>query len=348
MVNYAGYGAGGFSSGTSFEFPSDTLLEASIKTYNSPRIFYTSVLPVGSFQNREELNSGANSVTSLSQTFTGQANLMANDGTGAGEVGVNVKPATHRAYTFGILLKNMYKTDENLRYSTMGRIDLSAQKQIAVAQAYHRAIENAFFLGYSETGVELTGFVDYQDDSGATPEVLTAPNGASGSATWLDKTNSEIIADITSMANKILVDSGSARTGSKLLLPTELYGELKNRPFTTSGAGSVGYSGSLLDYVRNVILEGTDAKKVVGLPYLKGVGTAGVDRAVMIDSNAFETVTTGKGVETVRNEAFAMYLSGLRSFPPVRVSAGETRLTTFSLTSPVVYDRSAIVYMDGV
>ena len=187
-----------------------------------------------------EINPGAETVTYYSYDKTGMAKIISNYATDLPRADVKGKPTT--------AIKA-----ESARY----QIDYLNNK-IA-------------WNGDAETG--LRGVLSKDND---VPLYVPAA-GAKGSTKWADKTEDEILADITGMLKQVARTTKKVEKPDTLALPSEAYIEIQNRRIESTAT-------TVLKYVQDNI---KDIARIVSCPELDPDS---------VDTNPYAAESDGKGV----------------------------------------------------
>lgn len=135
-----------------------------------------------------------------------------------------------------------------------------------------KANQDADMIGYvGDTYVNSYGLTNSPDVS-----VTNAPNGASGSATFAQKTQDEILADVNFMLMQSYAATGYTLVPDTIGLPPTQYGRLSR---VNSSAGSV----SILNYLKtNTFASEKNGRElsIVDMKWLVGRGVGGTDRMI--------------------------------------------------------------------
>lgn len=114
---------------------------------------------------------------------------------------------------------------QELRAAAFARKPLPMRKAKACREGIEALIDEALLLGHNALGVAFKGLFTL-----ASTNTYTVPNGGLGSPTWANKTPREILADLHAMGRKVYVDSNEIERIDTLVLPTEQYGLISERP----------------------------------------------------------------------------------------------------------------------
>lgn len=121
------------------------------------------------------------------------------------------------------------------------------------------------------------------DDGTQLPGLLTNPTvprvtvaSGVGGVTWALKTADEIIRDISSLAGGVYEDSKEAYKARKLVLPTQQYNLIADKPRSTNSDMTV---------MQYVLKNSPYIKSIESLPQLDGAGTGGTDMMIVFDDN---------------------------------------------------------------
>lgn len=107
-------------------------------------------------------------------------------------------------------------TIQEARSAMFARTPLLVKKAMAARDAIERGLDNVLFVG--DTVMGLKGLLNQTSSV-----TYTITNGAAADTNWETKTPDEIIFDMTSAVNKIVVDSKGAEEPDTMLLPLSSY-----------------------------------------------------------------------------------------------------------------------------
>jgi hypothetical protein len=109
-----------------------------------------------------------------------------------------------------------YNTQE-IRSALFGGVNLNARKALAATRAQQEKINQLAFNGDVESG--LPGFLTNAN----IPEVTIAADGTGSSKTFATKTPLQIVRDLNSLLNKIIVQSKGIHRPTQIWLPIDSY-----------------------------------------------------------------------------------------------------------------------------
>ena len=188
-------------------------------------------------------------------------------------VQANVNKDIFKVFTWAQAMKIPFVDSQ--KFQTIGRsIDQILDKGIRLN--YNKTIDQLVYNGFTSVGI--TGIVN---DDNITRS--NAVDGASGKATWADKTVDEILFDI----NKALTEAWAASEydesaiANHILLPPAKYAYIQSTRIGTSGDESI------LSYILKNNLAVNQGKELTIVPcrWCTGAGTGDTDRMVVYVNN---------------------------------------------------------------
>lgn len=222
-----------------------------------------------------------------------------------------------------LLAREVSYTSVELERSSQTGQPIDVQKMNALNTLYQMNTDQFVYIGSSQVGA--TGLLN---DPGVVVE--SAPNGASGSPLWANKTPDEILADV----NQLIEDAWSAAAfavcPSKLLLPPKQFSFLAAQK--VSSAGNI----SVLKFLKeNSISLSINGKPLDIQPvkWLTGQGGSGADRMVAYTD---EEDRVRFPMVPIRRET--PYYQGIRFTAPYLWAFGQVE---------IVYT-ATLRYMDGI
>jgi hypothetical protein len=136
-------------------------------------------------------------------------------------------------------------------------------------------VEATFFYGNAQYGFK--GYLDHPN-----VPVVTAPNGAGGTATFSSKTDDEIITDLNNALAKVWTQSNTVHIANVLELPPENFSLIATRKLSNEKV-------SILEYFKmNNVTSALTGQPITIRPlrYLKGAGAGGSQRMIAKEDNA--------------------------------------------------------------
>ena len=167
-----------------------------------------------------EINPGAETVTYYSYDKTGMAKIISNYATDLPRADVKGKPTTAIIKSLG---DSYGYSIQEMRASAMAGKSLDARKAESARYQIDYLNNKIAWNGDAETG--LRGVLSKDND---VPLYVPA-TGAKGSTKWADKTEDEILADITGMLKQVARTTKKVEKPDTLVLPSEAYIEIQNR-----------------------------------------------------------------------------------------------------------------------
>lgn len=215
-----------------------------------------------------EINPGTETVTYYSYDKTGMAKIISNYATDLPRADVKGKPTTAIIKSLG---DSYGYSIQEMRASAMAGKSLDARKAESARYQIDYLNNKIAWNGDEETG--LRGVLSKDND---VPLYVPA-TGAKGSTKWADKTEDEILADITGMLKQVARTTKKVEKPDTLALPSEAYIEIQNRRIESTAT-------TVLKYIQDNI---TDIARIVSCPELDPDS---------VDTNPYAAESDGKGV----------------------------------------------------
>lgn len=158
-------------------------------------------------------------VTFTSIDHVGQAKFISHKGDDIPYVSMNRNQYQSEVYLSGIGYE--YTVQEVAQAQYLG-ISLPSQDAMMARRAYEEFIDEGLLTGHSEKG--MNGLINY-------PGITTvaAPNGASASPLWENKTADEVLLDINNALSGVWIDSRTVEIADTLLLSEQSFVQLANK-----------------------------------------------------------------------------------------------------------------------
>lgn len=201
------------------------------------------------FPMSSEVDPGAETVTYYSYDKVGLAKIISNYATDLPRADVKGKPTTAVIKSIG---DSYGYSVQEMRASRMAGKNLDVRKAESARYQIDYLCNKIAWNGDKETG--LKGVLSEGND---VPLYVLA-NGASGKATWADKTADEILADITGMQKQMATVTKKVEKADTLALPSYAYLELANKRID-------GTATTVLKYIQDNL---PDIKQIVSCPEL--------------------------------------------------------------------------------
>lgn len=169
-----------------------------------------------------------------------------------------------------LLAREMTYTSVELERSQLTGQPIDVQKMYALNNLYQMNVDQMVYIGSADVGA--TGLLN--DALVATSAVA---NGTKGSPLWINKTPTEILADVNAAVESVWSSSAFAVCPSKLLLPPFQFSYIASQ--LVSSAGSI----SILEFLKkNSISLSINGKELDIQPvkWLTGRGAGSTDRMV--------------------------------------------------------------------
>lgn len=215
---------------------------------------------------KTDIHPGAETFGYNVMTRSGVAKIIGNLSDDLPLVDADIKREFQRIYTIAVGFT--YSVQE-MRAAQMTGTTVDATKAGVARRAVAEKENKIAWIGDADYGIK--GVVN---TAGIQTESVAA--GATAGTKWNTKTGEEILEDIRKLRKKVTVLPGHASSSNLyLLVPADQYEELNRR-----------YS----DYDSRSILQVINANdwfsRVVRVPDLKGVGTAGSDSMIVMDASS--------------------------------------------------------------
>ncbi len=220
------------------------------------------------FPMSSEIDPGAETATYYSYDKVGLAKIISNYATDLPRADVKGKPTTAIIKSIG---DSYGYSIQEMRASRMAGKSLDTRKAESARYQIDYLTNKIAWNGDKETG--LRGVLSTDND---VPLYVPA-NGAKGTTKWPDKTEDEILADITGMLKQMARTTKKVEKPDTLALPSEAYIEIQNRRIE-------GTATTVLKYIQDNI---TDIKDIVPCPELDPDS---------IETNPYAAETDGQGV----------------------------------------------------
>jgi hypothetical protein len=237
----------------------------------------------------------------------------------------NVSKDVWQVFTFANILKVPFVDQQKMQ--GIGR-SLDAILDKGIRLNWNKAVDYLVYQGMPSLGI--TGLVNSPNAAAS-----MAPNGASGYSTWVNKTPSEILADINTAITTTWEggDYDQTAIANHILIPPTNYGYIATT--IVSSAGNV----SILDYVlqHNIARnQGVEISIVPGNFWCTGTGTGGTNRMVAYVND----------IDKV-NFDLTVPLSRVMTQPDVREMAYLTAYNAQMSQIKLLYPQT-VVYVDGI
>lgn len=220
------------------------------------------------FPMSSEVDAGAETVTYYSYDKVGLAKIISNYATDLPRADVKGKPTTAIIKSIG---DSYGYSVQEMRASRMAGKSLDVRKAEAARYQIDYLNNKIAWNGDAETG--LKGILSEDND---VPLYVLA-NGAKGTTAWADKTEDEILADITGMLKQMATVTKKVEKPDTLALSADAYIEIQNKRID-------GTATTVLKYIQDNI---PDIKEIVSCSELD---------ADSIDTNPYAAAESGQAV----------------------------------------------------
>lgn len=228
-----------------------------------PEFTALSLFPMSS-----EVDPGAETVTYYSYDKTGLAKIISNYATDLPRADVKGKPTTAIIKSLG---DSYGYSIQEMRASRMAGKSLDTRKAESARYQIDYLNNKIAWNGDPETG--LKGVLSEDNDV----PLYTVANGAKGTTSWADKTEDEILADITGMLKQMATVTKKVEKPDTLALSSDAYIEIQNKRIE-------GTATTVLKYIQDNI---PDIKQIVSCPELD---------ADSVETNPYAAASDGKAV----------------------------------------------------
>ena len=228
-----------------------------------PEFTALSLFPMSS-----EVDPGAETVTYYSYNKTGLAKIISNYATDLPRADVKGKPTTAIIKSLG---DSYGYSIQEMRASRMAGKSLDTRKAESARYQIDYLNNKIAWNGDEETG--LKGVLSTDNDV----PLYTIANGAKGTTSWADKTEDEILADITGMLKQMATVTKKVEKPDTLALSSDAYIEIQNKRIE-------GTATTVLKYIQDNI---PDIKQIVSCPELD---------ADSVETNPYAAASDGKAV----------------------------------------------------
>lgn len=228
-----------------------------------PEFTALSLFPMSS-----EVDPGAETVTYYSYDKTGLAKIISNYATDLPRADVKGKPTTAIIKSLG---DSYGYSIQEMRASRMAGKSLDTRKAESARYQIDYLNNKIAWNGDAETG--LKGVLSTDNDV----PLYTVANGAKGTTSWADKTEDEILADITGMLKQMATVTKKVEKPNTLALSSDAYIEIQNKRIE-------GTATTVLKYIQDNI---PDIKQIVSCPELD---------ADSVETNPYAAASDGKAV----------------------------------------------------
>lgn len=236
-----------------------------------PEFTALSLFPMSS-----EVDPGAETITYYSYDKVGLAKIISNYATDLPRADVKGKPTTAIIKSIG---DSYGYSIQEMRASRMAGKSLDTRKAEAARYQIDYLNNKIAWNGDPETG--LKGVLSEDND---VPLYVLA-DGAKGTTSWADKTEDEILADITGMLKQMATVTKKVEKPDTLALSADAYIEIQNKRI--EGAAT-----TVLKYIQDNI---PDIKQIVSCPELD---------ADSVETNPYAAASNGKAVALLfKNDA---------------------------------------------
>lgn len=209
----------------------------------------------------------------------GGKNWISKDATAISGVALDIGKTAHPLNLWGMELK--YTLPELASAQQLGR-PIDVQKYEGLKMKWQMDIDECVYIGdstFNYSGMTNNTAVSYTT---AAQAGSSSPTGQSTSTKWIDKTPTEILADINQLLTNVWTASGFAIMPDEIRVPPVAFSYLVST--LVSSAGNI----SVLEFLRNNSLSNAANGRPLNiqpLKWLTGRGTSGTDRMMAYTRN---------------------------------------------------------------
>lgn len=196
------------------------------------------------FPSSSEIDPGAETATYYSYDKTGFAKIISNYATDLPRADVKGKPTTAVIKSLG---DSYGYSIQEMRASRMAGKSLDTRKADSARYQIDYLNNKIAWMGDEETG--LRGVLSTDNDI----PLYVPANGANGTAKWADKTEDEILADITGMMTQMARLTKKVEKPDTIALPSEAYIILQNRRISGTDSNLLSYIENNLKGITNIV-----------------------------------------------------------------------------------------------
>ncbi len=150
-------------------------------------------------------------------------------------------------------------------------VNLPFEQAEAARRAIMQEMNTLAFTGSQPGG--FTGFLNNPN----VPLYTVPADGSGGSTTFASKSPDQILRDLNSLVNQVVINSNMVERPDTVLLPTEQYTQIASTPRSSTSDTTI------LNYF---LLNNPFVRQVIPVPQLAGAGPTGLDIMVAYEMNA--------------------------------------------------------------
>lgn len=211
------------------------------KTYDK---IYPNFTVLNNLPRTSEAGEGAETITYYSYDKTGLASIIANYADDLPRADVMGKPTTIPVRSLGASYG--YSVQE-MRASRMAGKGLDARKAEAARYQIEKLTSKIAMVGDKASG--MMGLLSDWNDI----PLYTLPDGASGKASWADKTADEILADVGGMLQFVSRLTKDTEHPDKILLASNVYQVIANRRIPDTDTTVLKFIQNNLDGIKDIV-----------------------------------------------------------------------------------------------
>jgi hypothetical protein len=244
-----------------------TYIQSKVYEYEYPALEAFNVLPIST-----DVPPGAEYVSYMAYQATGRARIIesyADDLPAADLQGFNMM---QKIKSIGASYRYSH---QEIRAAQLANLDLPFRQAEAARRAIMQTINTLAFVGNVPGG--FTGFLNNPN-----VPIYTVPADGVGNVTfWSAKTPDQILRDLNSLINQIVVNSNGVERPNTVLLPTDQYTYIASTPRSATSDTTI------LNYF---LLNNPYVEQVIPVPQLAGAGPTGLDIMIAYDMSANKLV----------------------------------------------------------
>lgn len=238
-------------------------IQTKVYEYEYPTLEAFNVLPITT-----EAPAGAEYITYMAYQATGRARIIesyADDLPAADLLGFQMM---QKVKSIGASYRYSH---QEIRAAMMGNLDLNVRQAEAARRAIMQEINTLAFSGNVPGG--FTGFLNNPN----VPLYTVPADGVGASTLWSTKNPDQILRDLNSLVNQVVINSNNVERPDTVLLPVEQYTLIASTP--RSGTSDT----TILNYF---LLNNPYVQNVYSIPQLAGAGPTGLDIMIAYEMNS--------------------------------------------------------------
>lgn len=240
-----------------------TYIQSQVYKYEYPALEAFNVIPIST-----DVPAGAEYVMYRAYQSTGRARIVSSYADDLPAADLQGFQFMQKIETIGSSYRYSFQEITTAQWQN---VDLPFEQAEAARRAIMQEMNTLAFTGSQPGG--FTGFLNNPN-----VPLYTVPNdGTGGSTTFASKTPDQILRDLNSLVNQIVINSNMVERPDTVLLPTEQYTQIASTPRSSTSDTTI------LNYF---LLNNPFVKQVIPVPQLAAAGPTGLDIMVAYEMNA--------------------------------------------------------------